>query len=171
MDQAGEKRAGRQRYRAGANAAAVGEFHAHDAAFTCEKIVDFGLDDLEVRRLRDRRLHRRGVKLAIRLRARAAHRRAFPSIEHAKLNPGAIRNPAHQAIERVDFAHEMALAEAADRRIARHRADAGELMRNQRRARAEARGRRRRLASRVASADDDHVECPHSSPLRMQAVY
>ncbi len=136
-----------------------------------EKIVDLGLDDLEVRRLKDRRLHRRRVKLAIRLRARTAHGRAFSAIQHAKLNPGAIRDPAHQAVERVDFAHEMALAEAADRRIARHRADAGETMRNQRRARAETRRGSGRFTAGVASADNDYIECPHASWLRRLAVY
>src|SRR5947209_530498 len=52
----------------------------------------------------------------------------------------------------------MALAEAADRRIAGHRADRGERLRHERRTRAHACSRRRSLASRMAAAHDDDVE-------------
>ena len=71
----------------------------------------------------DRRLHGRGIELAVGLGARAAHRRALAAVEHAELDAAGVRHAAHEAVERVDLAHEMALSEPADRRIARHGAD------------------------------------------------
>ena len=52
----------------------------------------------------------------------------------------------------------MTLAQPADRGIAGHRADGRESMGHQRRPGAHPRGRGRRLAARVASANDDDIE-------------
>ena len=72
--------------------------------------------------------------------------------------PAAVRRAAHHAVQRVDLAHDVALAEAADRRVARHLADAVEAMRDQRRARAHAVRRQRGLGAGMAAADHDDVE-------------
>ena len=72
--------------------------------------------------------------------------------------PACVGDPAHQAVQRVDLAHEMALAEPADGRIAGHLADGGEAVGDQRRARAHARRGGRGLAAGMAAADDDDVE-------------
>ena len=72
--------------------------------------------------------------------------------------PAGIRDPAHQAVQRIDLADQMALAEAADRGIAGHRADGRKAMGHQRRPGAHARRRARGLAAGVAAADDDNVE-------------
>jgi hypothetical protein len=74
------------------------------------------------------------------------------------LNATGISDPAHKAVKRVDLADQVALAEAADRRIARHRAHGRKAMRDERRAGPHAGGGRRRLASGVASANDNGVE-------------
>ena len=63
------------------------------------------------------------VELAIGLGARAADGRALGEIEHAELDAGAVDGAAHHAVQRIDLAHQMALAQAADGRIARHLAD------------------------------------------------
>src|SRR5580700_2996714 len=52
----------------------------------------------------------------------------------------------------------MSFAEPADGGIARHGADGREAVGNQRRARAHAGGRGRRLTAGVAATDNDHVE-------------
>ena len=91
----------------------------------------------EVRRLGDQPLHRRAVELAVGLGARALHGRALAAVEDAELDAGGVGGAAHQPVERVDLAHEMALAEAADRRIAGHLADRREALGDERRARAE----------------------------------
>ena len=107
--------------------------------------------------LGDRRLHRLAIELAIGLGARALHGRTLRAIEQAELDAGLVGDPAHQAVERVDLADQMALAEPADRRIARHLADGRRLVGDERRARAHARGGRRRLAAGVAAADNDDI--------------
>ena len=71
--------------------------------------------------------------------------------------PAAIGDAAHQAVERVDLAHEMALAKAADGRIAGHRADRVGAQRHQRGDRAEARRRTRSFAACMAAADNNDI--------------
>ncbi len=72
--------------------------------------------------------------------------------------PACIGDAAHHAVEGIDLAHQMALAEPADGRIAGHGADGRQLMGDQRRARTHARRGGGRLRPRVAAADDDHIE-------------
>ncbi len=72
--------------------------------------------------------------------------------------PAAIGHAAHEAVQGVDLAHEMAFAEAADGGVAGHLADGGEAVGEKRGLGAHARGRSGRLAARVAAADDDDVE-------------
>ena len=52
----------------------------------------------------------------------------------------------------------MAFAQAADGRIARHGADAGEALSDERDARSQPRGRGRSLAASVAAANHNHIE-------------
>ncbi len=87
------------------------------------QVLDGGLDDLKPRRGADRRLHGLAIELAVGLGAGPLHRRALAAVEHAELDAGRVGDPAHQAVQRVDLAHQMALAEAADGRIAGHLAD------------------------------------------------
>ena len=148
--------------------AAVRELEAGDAAVANQQIVGLGLDHREVRGVADLLLHGGGVELAVGLRARAAHRRPLAAVEHAELDAAAVGDAAHQAVERIDLAHQMALAEAADRRIARHRADGGEAMRHQRGAGAHARGRGRGLAARMPAAHDDHVKYVIHPPVSLE---
>ena len=126
--------------------------------FATIEFVRLALDHAEVRGLDDRGLHRRGVKLAIGLGARPADRRTLAAIEHAELDAAGIRDAAHQAVQRIDLADQMALAKAADRGIAGHRADGRKTVRHQGRTGAHPRSRARSLAAGVAAADDDHVE-------------
>ena len=133
--------------------------HAGDAAVLDDQILDRRLD------------HGRGsavgagaaciacaVELAVGLGARAPHRRPLAAVEQAELDAGGVGDPAHQAVERVDLAHQVALAEPADRRVARHLADGRDAVGEQQRARAHARRRRRGLAAGMAAADHDDVE-------------
>ena len=106
-------------------------------------------------------LHRRGIELAVGLGARAAHRRAFAAVENPELDAALVGDPAHQAVERIDLAHQMAFAEAADGRIAGHGADGRELMGHQRGPRAHAGSRGRGFTAGMAAADNDNVELVH----------
>ena len=158
MDQAAQERAGGEHHGPCPELAAVRELEPGDPPVAQHEIVGLGFDHGEIGGLADRLLHGGGVELAVGLRARPAHGRALAAVEHPELDAAAVGHAPHQAIERVDLAHQMALAEPADRGIAGHRADGREAVRDQRRSRAHARGRRRRLAAGVAAADHDDVE-------------
>ena len=71
--------------------------------------------------------------------------------------PAQVGHLAHQAVERVDLADQMALAKPANGRIAGHFADGGEAVGDQCRARADPGRGSSRLAAGMAAADDDHV--------------
>jgi hypothetical protein len=158
MDQAAQKRARGEDRRGAVEHAAVGEAHARHGAISQDQIIHLAFDHGEVFGCADGPLHRGRIELPVGLGARSADRRALAPIEHAELNSALVRDATHQAIERVDLAHQMALAEPADRRVARHRPDGREPMRDQRSPRTHARGRGRGFAAGVPAANDDDVE-------------
>ena len=121
------------------------------------QVLDRRGTDLEPRHLGEERLHRPAVKLAVRLGARAPHRRPLAAVEHAELDAGAIDGPPHEPVEGVDLAHQMALGEAADGRVAGHLADGLAPVGQQQRARAATCRRGRGLAAGVPAAHDDDV--------------
>ena len=92
--------------------------HAANAAVRNHQFVRFAFDHLKIGRGADRGLHGLRIELAIGLRARTAHGRTFAAIQKAKLDAALIGHPAHEAVQRVDFPHQVAFAEAADGRIA-----------------------------------------------------
>src|SRR5205807_368434 len=102
-----------------------------------------------------------GVKLAVGLRARAADGRALAAVEYPELDPGLVGDAAHQAIERIDLTHQMTLAEAADRRVARHRPDRRESVGHQRDLGAHPGGGGSSFAAGVATTDHDDIEGNH----------
>ena len=171
MDQAAQEGAGGDDDGAGRKLAAVGQANAGDAAIRERPARPPRLRStsrLAVAAIA--RLHRRGIELAIGLGARPAHRRTLASVEHPKLDAAGIGDPAHQPVQRIDLADQVALAEPADRWIAGHRADGREPVRHQRGPRTHARGRGRGLAAGVAAADDDNVEgCLDDSWLAIMA--
>ena len=71
------------------------------------------------------------------------------------MQTAAIGDARHRTTERIDLAHELPLGAAADRRIARQRADLLRIAGHEQRVDAEARGRERRFDARVTSSDDD----------------
>ena len=110
-----------------------------------------------------RRLHRLTVKAAVSLGAGAANGRSLASVEQAELDTGPIGDPAHDAVERVDLPHKMALAQPADGGIAGHLADGFKLVGEQERTRADARRRRSRFTTSVAATDHNDVIVPHGA--------
>ncbi len=158
MDEAAQEGAGGQHHGAGSEDPAVRRHDARDPVAVDGEVLDRGLDDFEVRDGGNRRLHGLAVKLAVGLGAGTLHRRPLALIEDAELDAGLVGHAAHEAVERVDLAHEMAFAQAADGGVAGHLADGGEAVGEERRLGAHARGSSGRLAARVAAADDDDVE-------------
>ena len=114
-------------------------------------------------------LHASPVKLAIRLGPGAPHRRSLGTVEQTELNSGAISNPAHQAIKRIDLAHQMPLAQTADGRIARHLANRRKLVSDKSRVRTKSRRSCGSLNTRMAAADDDDIKLPVHGGSLVQA--
>ena len=126
--------------------------------FVDDQIVGFGFDDLQIRRLPNRGLHGRRIELAVGLGARTAHGRAFAAIENAKLDAAFVGHLAHQAVQSVDFPHQMALAEAANGRIAGHGADGRESVGHESRLRAHTGAGGRGFTAGMAAANHHNVE-------------
>ena len=122
-----------------------------------QQVRDENLLDIEVLRLLTRLFHRELVELLVRLRAQRMDSGALARIEHAELNACLVRIDAHLAAERIELAHEMAFAWAADRRVAGHQSDIVHRERRQERLAADARGGQSRLHAGMASADDDDI--------------
>jgi hypothetical protein len=158
VDQAAQERAGGQHGGAAGKLPPIREPDSGHGAIGHHEIVDLAFDHGQIVGLADRPLHRLGVELAIGLRARAAHGWPLAAIEDAELDAALVGSAPHQAVERVDLAHEMALSEPADRRIAGHRPNGRKPVGHERRPCAHARGGRRGLAARVATPDHDDVE-------------
>ena len=91
-------------------------------------------------------------------RSRPADSGTFGAVEEPELDAGGVGHAAHDAVERIDLADEVALPEAANGRVAAHLADGLDLVRQQQRTRAQTCGSRCGLAASVAAADDDDVE-------------
>ena len=104
-----------------------------------------------------RRAHGPAVECAVRLRPRAANSGSLAAVQQFEMDPGLIRHSAHEPVERVDLPHQMALADPADRGIARHLPERFQLVGQQQRPRAHAGGGRGGLTSRVAAADHDDI--------------
>ena len=96
--------------------------------------------------------------MLVALRARRPDRRAARSIQQAELDADRIGDLAHDAAERVDFAHQVSLGDAADGRIAGHLRDQVDVQRVERGLQAHAGGGHGGLASGMAGADDHYVE-------------
>ncbi len=158
MDQPAQEGAGGQNHGAGSDFTGISQPNAGNPAVFDEQIVDFGLDHREIGGLADRPLHGGRIELAVGLGARTAHRRALAAVQNPKLDAALVGDPAHQAVQRIDFPHQMALAESANGRVAGHRADGRKPMRDQRRGRAHARGGGRGLAAGMPATDHDDIE-------------
>ena len=117
----------------------------------------FGFGDREVGLGREQRLDGVAVELAVGLSARAAHRRAFATIEQFEMDAGSVCRFAHQPVQRVDLADQMALADAADCGVAGHLAQPVAAVGEQERCRTGAGGGGGGLAAGMAAADDDDI--------------
>src|SRR5581483_8184573 len=77
----------------------------------------------EARTIFQNPLHPLTVECLVGLCARCANRWPLLGVEDSKLNSGLVDRKPHLAAERVDFLHQVALADAANGGIARHLAD------------------------------------------------
>ena len=101
--------------------------------------------------------HLHAIELLVALGARAPDGGAARGIEQAELDADGIGDLAHDAAERIDFAHQVALGHAADGRIAAHLRDEVQVHGDERGLQAHARGGHGGLAAGVPGAHDDHI--------------
>jgi hypothetical protein len=123
MDQAGQEGSGGDDHRSGGENLPVCEQKTDHAAIPNDQVIGLALDDGQVFRMGELRLHGAGIELSVGLGPWATHRRAFAAVEEAELDSGLVGNAAHDTVEGIDLTHEMALAKAADGRIAGHGTD------------------------------------------------
>ena len=157
MDQPAQESAGGQHHGAAGKPAAIRQQHRRQAPIGDFEIQDLALDHVETRLFANRRLHGEPIEFSVGLRARPANGRALAAVEQAELDAGRIGDAPHQPVHGVDLANQMALAEPADRRIARHDADRLEAQRHQSGLRTSARGSTGRLATSMAAAHHHHI--------------
>ncbi len=144
--------------------AAVGELDAGDGAGVGRDPSRLPFDDGQVAVSAISVLHGAPIELSVGLGARPLDGGALAAVEDAELDAGRIGGARHHPVQRVDLAHQMALAQAADGRIAGHLADRRETVGHQRGSRAAARGRGRGFASRMPAADDNDVKSHFARP-------
>ncbi len=158
VDAPAQEGAGREHHGTGAEAQADGGDGAGDAVALEDQVVDRLLEEPEVGLVLQAAADGRTVEDAVGLRARGPHRRALARVEGAELDAGLVGGERHGPAQRVDLAHQVALADAADRRVAGHLPQRLDGVREQQRARAGAGRGQGGLGAGVAAADDDHVE-------------
>ena len=81
---------------------------------------------------------------------------------------GSARN---DPVEGIDLAHQMALAQSADRRIAAHRADCGQIETDQGHARTHPRRHRRGFDPGVSPANHNDIELLHLARALAQVCF
>ncbi len=164
MDQPPEKRPRSDHHGAGREAPTVGKKNRGHPAGSYLHVCGLALDDFEVRLSLQQFLHGVAIELSVRLGAGAADGRALLAVEHAELDTGGVGGQPHDAVEGIDLANQVALAEAADRRIAGHDADGRQRLGHQGGAGAHARRGGRGFGAGVAAADHDNIEFRAHAP-------
>ncbi|MPN35441.1 hypothetical protein SDC9_182939 [bioreactor metagenome] len=158
MDLAVEEGAGGQHHGLGHEAdTKLGDGAADLVAFDDQIIAGLG-ENGQVGLVLEARADGLLVQHAVGLGAGGAHRRTFRGIEDAELDAGFVCGGGHGTAQRIDFTHQMALADAADRRVAAHRPERFEVVRQQQRGRTGPRRGKRGFGTGVAAADDDDIE-------------
>jgi hypothetical protein len=105
----------------------------------------------------EQRLDRIAIARPVGLDARPLHRGALRRVEHPVMDRRTVSRTRHPPVKRIDLAHQMTLAQPADRRIARHRPDERGIETHERHARTKPRCGRRGFGSGVATADHDDI--------------
>ena len=158
MNPSGQERAGGEHNRTGTEPDAGLGDDAGDARAVEDQIRGGLLKDLQMRLILDEGAHRSPVQRAIRLAAGSAHRRPLAAVENAELDAGTVGSLRHDAAEGIDFLDQMALAYAADGRVAAHCAHGFEGMRQQQSAQAHARRRQTGFGAGMAAANHDDIK-------------
>ena len=122
------------------------------------QIRHFRLLDFQIRLRFQHLAHLQAVGLLVALRARRPHRRAARGVQQAELDADRVGDFAHDAAQRVHFADQVSLGNAADGRIAGHLRDEIDVQGVERGLQAHAGRGHGGFASGVSGADHDYIE-------------
>jgi hypothetical protein len=166
MELAAEERPRRQHHRLCPDLGPVSQPHSVDAPAVEDELDRLALDERHAL-LTGKQAHDCGlVEATVGLDPRPANGGALARVEHPVVDRGAIAGAPDQSVERVHLADQMAFAEAAHGRVARHHADLAAREAKKRGRRAHARRRGRRLGSSMpATHDDDAKAMVHAGHL------
>ena len=131
--------------------------NAADVPVLRPDLRDGSLLEIEVRLTLEQALHVLLIAAAVCLRAQGVHGRALAAVEHAVLDAAGVRRAAHLAAEGVELADEMALARAADGRVAGHVAHGVQIDREHDGLQPQPRGCEAGFDPGMARADDGNV--------------
>ena len=134
----------------------LGDDARHAAVFHGD-VRHHELLQVQIVRILHAALHPAVVGVLVGLCPEGIHCRPLAAVQHAHLDGRGIRRDAHDAAQRVDLPHQMALARAADGGVAGHHGHIVQRDRGEERFHAQLRRGERRLTARVARADDDHI--------------
>ena len=158
MDEATQERTGGQHHGTGLEGFAVSRDHGlYPTPGAEDEILDRRGAHLEIRLFADQVPHGQPVQHAVGLGTRAAHGRALADVEDPELDAGTVYGAAHETVQRVDLAHQLALGQPADGRVAGHFPDVFRVMGNQEGAGSHAGRRRRRFTPGVAAPHHDNI--------------
>ena len=101
------------------------------------------------------------IDSTVSLRPRALNSWPLAAIQKTELDAGFIRDTPHNAVQRVNLAHQMPLTQTTDSRIAGHHPDPVARHRDQSSIRAHTRGCVGRFGSGMAATDNYHVKMFH----------
>src|SRR6266496_3992676 len=113
--------------------------------------------------------HLKSVEGAIRLSSRRLNRGTTRAIEQAKLDARPVDDASHDSAERVDFANQVSLGDAANCRVTGHLADQIKIDRYQRGPRAQTGSGRGCLATCVASSYNKDIKLLVENHLYLMA--
>ncbi|KAG1245518.1 hypothetical protein G6F65_021188 [Rhizopus arrhizus] len=157
MDLAGQEGAGGQHHGLGVEAQpGLGDDPAHGVAFD-DQVIDGGLEHGQVGLAFDDGADRHAVQVAVGLAAGGAHGRALGGVERAPLDAGPVGGMRHRAAQGVNLLDQVALADAADGRVAAHRPHRFDVVGQQQGAHAGTGCGQRGFGAGVATADDDDL--------------
>jgi hypothetical protein len=165
VDHSVQKGAGSQDDLRGIQRATIRKLYSANRFALQPQSRDLAFNNRKAGLTRQFRLHCFTVEPTVDLRARALYSGPLATVQKAKLDTGAIGHAAHYAVQRIDFADEVALAKTTNRRVAGHSSNRFRTKRYKCRPRTHARCRSCSFGSCMAAADDDdiivfHVEHP-----------
>jgi hypothetical protein len=134
MNATSQKCPGRNDDGSGSKPASLEGFDADDGSggFIDHESSNSPLNGLKQRLLLEKRPHRASIQTSVTLSAWCPNRWTLAPVEHAELKGRQIGGSAHDPTQRVDFANDRSLCDAADRGIARHLANRLERARHDR---------------------------------------